>query len=72
MFGAKAQRASLLGDFCNKIGTKRTCPSRRSMSDYRGKADVRSTLPEDLLMTPLRTAAFCPPVMCYGFGTRRD
>jgi hypothetical protein len=24
VFGAKAQRASLLGDFCNKIGTERT------------------------------------------------
>ena len=24
MFGAKAQPASFLGDFCNKIGTKRT------------------------------------------------
>jgi len=25
VFDANAQRASLLGDFCNKIGTKRTC-----------------------------------------------
>jgi hypothetical protein len=32
VFGAKAQPASFLGDFCNKIGTKRTCQWRQAMS----------------------------------------
>jgi len=35
----KAQPASLFGDFCNKIGTKRTCLPRRSMSAYWDKPD---------------------------------
>jgi hypothetical protein len=37
----KAQPASLFGDFCNKIGTKRTLPSRRPMSAFGVEADMR-------------------------------
>ena len=40
MFGAKAQRASLLGDFCNKIGTKRTSPDDLLFVRFWGEADL--------------------------------
>jgi hypothetical protein len=30
----------LYGDFCNTIGTKRTCRPLRLKSAYRGKADM--------------------------------
>jgi len=40
VFGAKAQPASFLGDFCNKIGTKRTCAPSLLMSALGGKADM--------------------------------
>ena len=38
MFGAKAQRASLLGDFCNKIGTHATCPDEVLRSAFGSRA----------------------------------
>ena len=40
MFGAKAQPASFLGDFCNKIGTKRTYPDDLLLVRFRGEADM--------------------------------
>jgi len=40
VFGAKAQPASFLGDFCNKIGTKQTYRAVCYWSALGGKADV--------------------------------
>jgi len=39
VFGAKAQPASFLGDFCNKIGTKRTSEDGGSLVRFRATAD---------------------------------
>jgi hypothetical protein len=39
VFGAKAQPASFLGDFCNKIGTKRKCRHAATMSALEAKPD---------------------------------
>jgi len=43
-----------------RFGTKRTCPSRWSMSAYWGKADSQRTFPECLLMTQLGHRPFSP------------
>jgi len=40
VFGAKAQPASFLGDFCNKIGTKRTCRDDLVFVCFRSEADM--------------------------------
>jgi hypothetical protein len=40
VFGAKAQPASFLGDFCNKIGTKQTYKDVYCLVRFRGEADV--------------------------------
>jgi len=41
VFGAKAQPASFLGDFCNKIGTERTCRGKRAHVRFEGQSGHR-------------------------------